>query len=87
MGTRTMLLVLMLLAGCASSSPIVDMGNGKHALMASGMSMSRAHERATEEANAYCAKSGKSAAIDSFEDKTFSSSWGGPTARAVFSCR
>jgi len=86
MGTRTMLLVLILLAGCESSGPVLDMGNGKHSLMASGMSMARAHERATEEANAYCAKSGKSAAIDGFEDKTFSSSWGGPTASVKFSC-
>jgi len=85
METRTLL--LMLLAGCASRGQILDMGNGKYSLLASGMSMARARESATAGANEYCAKSGKSAAIDTFDDKTFSSSWGGPTASVVFSCR
>jgi hypothetical protein len=87
MGTRTVLLVMMLLAGCASAGPVHDMGNGKYSLIANAMSMERARESATVGANDYCAKSGKSAAIVSFDDKTFSSSWGGPTVSVVFNCR
>jgi hypothetical protein len=87
MGSRTVLLVLMLLAGCAGSGPVHDMGNGKYSLIAHAMSMERARESATAGAHDYCAKSRKSADIASFDDKTFSSSWGGPTVSVVFSCR
>jgi len=87
MRTRTALLLPMLLAGCASSGPVHDMGNGKYSLIANAMSMEHARETATAGANDYCAKSGKSAAVASFDDKTFSSSWGGPTVSVVFSCR
>lgn len=66
-----MLAGVLLLAGCAHTSHVQDLGNGLHAVTASanlgGYTGSR--EETIAQANDFCAKSDQMAAIESFEDK------------------
>jgi len=77
-----------LLAGCAHTSQVQDLGNGMHAVTASanwgGYTGSR--EETIAQANEFCDKSGQTAAIESFEDKPGVSPKGEQTSTLNFRC-
>ena len=79
---------VLLLAGCAHTSHVQDLGNGMHAVTASanwgGYTGSR--EETISQANDFCDKSGQTAAIESFEDKPGASSQGEQTSTLNFRC-
>ena len=79
---------VLLLAGCAHTSPVQDAGNGMHSVTASanwgGYTGSR--EETIAQANDFCAKSGQTAAIQGFEDKPGVSPKGEQTSTLTFSC-
>jgi hypothetical protein len=79
---------MLLLAGCAHTSHVQDLGNGMHAVTASanwgGYTGSR--EETISQANEFCDKSGQTAAIESFEDKPGVSSKGEQTSTLNFRC-
>jgi hypothetical protein len=78
----------LLLAGCAHTSHVQDLGNGLHAVTASanlgGYTGSR--EETIAQANDFCAKSGQMPAIESFEDKPGVSPKGEQTSTLSFRC-
>jgi uncharacterized lipoprotein YajG len=78
----------LLLAGCAHTSQVQDVGNGVHSVTASanlgGYTGSR--EETIAQANDFCAKSGQTAAIQSFEDKPGVSAKGEQTSTLMFTC-
>jgi hypothetical protein len=78
----------LLLAGCAHTSHVQDLGDGKHAVTASanwgGYTGSR--EETISLANDFCGKSGQTAAIESFEDKPGVSPKGEQTSTLNFRC-
>jgi hypothetical protein len=79
---------LLLLAGCAHTSHVQDLGNGIHAVTASanwgGYTGSR--EETIALANDFCGKSSQMAAIESFEDKPGVSAKGEQTSTLNFRC-
>jgi hypothetical protein len=79
---------VLLLAGCAHTNQVRDVGNGVHSVTASanwgGYTGSR--EETIAQANDFCAKSGQTAAIQSFEDKPGVSSKGEQTSTLTFTC-
>ncbi|HEX8782607.1 MAG TPA: hypothetical protein VF764_04500 [Steroidobacteraceae bacterium] len=79
---------MLLLAGCAHTSNVQDLGNGMHAVTASanwgGYTGSR--EETISQANDFCDKSGQTAAIESFEDKPGVNSKGEQTSTLNFRC-
>ena len=79
---------MLLLAGCAHTSNVQDVGNGMHAVTASanwgGYTGSR--EETIAQANEFCNKSGQTAAIESFEDKPGVSPNGEQTSTLNFRC-
>ncbi len=79
---------VLLLAGCAHTSHVQDVGNGMHSVTASanwgGYTGSR--EETIAQANEFCAKSGQTAAIESFEDKPGVSPKGEQTSTLTFGC-
>jgi hypothetical protein len=86
---KTAILVgLLLLAGCAHTSHVQDLGNGMHAVTASanwgGYTGSR--EETIPLANDFCGKSGQTAAIESFEDKPGVNAKGEQTSTLNFRC-
>ena len=86
---KTAILVsLLLLAGCAHTSHVQDLGNGMHSVTASanlgGYTGSR--EETISLANDFCGKSGQTAAIESFEDKPGVSAKGEQTSTLNFRC-
>jgi hypothetical protein len=78
----------LLLAGCAQSGHVQDLGNGLHAVTASanlgGYTGSR--EETIAQANDFCAESGQTAAIESFEDKPGVTAKGEQTSTLSFRC-
>ena len=78
---------VLLLAGCAHTHNVQDLGNGMHSVTASanwgGYTGSR--EETIAQANDFCGK-GQMAAIDSFEDKPGVSPRGEQTSTLRFSC-
>jgi len=86
---KTAILVsLLLLAGCAHTSHVQDLGNGMHSVTASanlgGYTGSR--EETISLANDFCDKSGQTAAIESFEDSPGVSAKGEQTSTLNFRC-
>lgn len=79
---------MLLLAACAQTSHVQDLGNGMHAVTASanwgGYTGSR--EETISQANEFCDKSGQTAAIESFEDKPGLSQKGEQTSTLNFRC-
>lgn len=79
---------MLLLAGCAHTGHVQDLGNGLHAVTASanwgGYTGSR--EETISQANDFCEKSGQMAAIESFEDKPGVSPKGEQTSTLNFRC-
>jgi hypothetical protein len=79
---------MLLLAGCAHTSHVEDLGNGTHAVTASanwgGYTGSR--EETIAQANDFCDKSGQTAAIESFQDKPGVSPKGEQTSTLNFRC-
>ena len=87
---KTVILASMLgLAGCAHTSHVRDLGDGKHSVTASanlgGYTGSR--EETIAHANDFCAKSGQVAAIENFEDKPGVSPKGEQTSTLTFTCQ
>ncbi|HET7757519.1 MAG TPA: hypothetical protein VI195_10850 [Steroidobacteraceae bacterium] len=82
------LMSALLLGGCAHTSHVQDLGNGKHAVTASanwgGYTGSR--EETIAQANEFCGKSRQTAAIESFEDKPGVSPKGEQTSTLNFTC-
>ena len=85
---RVILTSMLLLAACAHTSPVQDLGNGMHAVTASanwgGYTGSR--EEAISQANEFCDKSDQTAGIESFEDKPGVSPKGEQTSTLNFRC-
>jgi len=79
---------LLLLAGCAHTSHVQDLGNGMHAVTASANlgGYTGSHEETISLANDFCDKSGQTAAIESFEDKPGVSPKGEQTSTLNFRC-
>jgi hypothetical protein len=79
---------VLLLAGCAHTSPVHDVGNGMHSVTASanwgGYTGSR--EETIAQANEFCAKSGQTASIQGFEDQPGVSPKGEQTSTLTFNC-
>jgi len=79
---------VLLLAGCAHTSHVQDLGNGMHAVSASanwgGYTGSR--EATISQANDFCDKSRQTVAIESFEDKPGVSAKGEQTSTLNFRC-
>ena len=79
---------MLLLAGCAHTSHVQDLGNGMHAVTASanwgGYTGSR--EETIALANDFCGKSEQTAGIESFEDKPGVNSNGEQTSTLNFRC-
>jgi hypothetical protein len=79
---------MLLLAGCAHTAHVQDLGNGLHATTASanwgGYTGSR--EETISQANDFCDKSGQMVAIESFEDKPGVSPKGEQTSTLNFRC-
>ena len=86
---RVILSSMLLLAACAHTSPVQDLGNGMHAVTASanwgGYTGSR--EEAISQANEFCDKSDQTAGIESFEDKRGVSPKGEQTSTLNFKCK
>jgi hypothetical protein len=82
------LAAMLLLAGCANTSHVHDLGNGLHEVTASanwgGYTGSR--EETITQANSFCEKSGQTAAIESFEDKPGVNAKGDQTSTLNFRC-
>ena len=82
-----MLAGMLVLAGCAHSGHVQDLGNGMHAVTASanwgGYTGSR--EETIALANDFCG-SGQMAAIENFEDKPGVSPKGEQTSTLTFKC-
>lgn len=86
---KTVILASMLvLAGCAHSGHVQDLGNGTHSVTASanwgGYTGSR--EETIAQANDFCGKSGQMPAIENFEDKPGLSPKGEQTSTLTFKC-
>jgi len=83
-----MLASMLVLAGCAHSSHVQDLGNGMHSVTASanwgGYTGSR--EETIAHANDFCGKSGQMASIENFEDKPGVSPKGEQTSTLTFTC-
>ena len=83
-----MLASMVLLAGCAHTSQVRDLGNGLHAVTASanwgGYTGSR--EETIAQANDFCDESRQMVAIESFEDKPGVSAKGEQTSTLNFRC-
>lgn len=83
------LLPLLVLAGCATSSPIVPYGKDTYLLTISdgaGMTTSDAlRVRAAQEANAHCSKMGKTMSVQN-STKQGSAGWTATSTGLVFSC-
>ena len=81
-------LIILLLAGCASTSEVVPYGAGMYLITArSGSGTATRGElqvMAAKEANAYCAKQGKSMQVK--EDAAIGNVWTGTSSRLLFSC-
>ena len=79
---------MLLLAGCAHTSDVQDLGNGMHAVTASanwgGYTGSR--EETIAQANDFCGDSDQTAAIQSFEDKPGVGPKGEQTSTLTFTC-
>ena len=79
---------MLVLAGCAHSSHVQDLGNGMHAVTASanwgGYTGSR--EETIADANDFCGKSDRMVAIENFEDKPGVSPKGEQTSTLNFRC-
>jgi hypothetical protein len=84
----TILACLLLVAGCAHTSHVQDLGNGMHAVTASanwgGYTGSR--EETIAQANDFCGESQHIAAIENFEDKPGVGPKGEQTSTLTFSC-
>ena len=79
---------VLLLAGCAHTSPVHDVGNGMHSVTASanwgGYTGSR--EETIAQANDFCGQSGQMAAIENFEDHPGVTPKGEQTSTHSFKC-
>jgi len=82
------LTIVLLLAGCAHTSQVQDLGNGMHAVTASANlgGYTGSHEETISQANDFCDKTGQTAAIESFEDKPGVSPKGEQTSTLNFRC-
>ena len=81
-------LIILLLAGCASTSEVVPYGSGVYLITAkSGSGTATRGElqtMAAKEANAYCAKQGKTMQVK--QDTAIGNVWTGPSSRLLFTC-
>jgi hypothetical protein len=73
---------ILLLAGCAETSEVMDTGNGTYMITASAMRIRggavKAKEMAYDQAKAFCGSRGKHAVVLGVDtDTTYSSSFGG----------
>jgi hypothetical protein len=79
---------LLLVAGCAHTSHVQDLGNGTHTVTASanlgGYTGSR--EETIAQANDFCGESHQTAAIQNFEDKPGAGPKGEQTSTLTFTC-
>ena len=79
---------ILVLAGCAHTSHVQDLGNGVHSVTASanwgGYTGSR--EETIAQANDFCGKSGQMAAIENFEDHPGVTPKGEQTSTLSFKC-
>lgn len=84
----TSLIALLLLAACATSANVQDIGNGRHSLVAVSPSggYQGSHEEAVELANDYCSGRRQTAVIEGFDDKPGIGPEGEHTSGVVFSC-
>jgi metal-dependent hydrolase (beta-lactamase superfamily II) len=81
------LATILLVAGC-SHSEVRDAGNGMHAVTdtAAWGGYTGSHEENIEQANAFCARSGQQAVIESFQDNPGVGPKGQETSTMVFGC-
>lgn len=81
-------LIVLLLAGCASTSEVVPYGSGVYLITAkSGSGTATRWElqtMAAKDANAYCAKQGKTMQVK--EDTAIGNVWTGTSSRLLFTC-
>jgi hypothetical protein len=74
----------LVLAGCAHTSHVENLGNGTHSVMASANWGSR--EETIAQANDFCGTSGQMAALESFEDHPRVTPKGEQTSTLNFTC-
>ena len=84
----TSLIVLLLLAACATHLKVQDVGNGRQSLVAVSSSggYDGSHEEAVELANDYCSRVRQTAVIDAFDDKPGVGPEGEHTSSVIFKC-
>ena len=82
------LIVLLLLAACATHGTVQELGNGRHSLVAVSSSggYQGSHEEGIELANDYCSRLRLSAVIEGFDDKPGVGPAGEHTSGVVFTC-
>ena len=81
-------LIVLLLAGCASTSEVVPYGSGVYLVTAKSNSGTASRwelqAMAAKDANAYCAKQGKTMQVK--EDTAIGNVWTGTSSRLLFTC-
>ena len=81
-------LIVLLLAGCASTSEVIPYGSGVYLITAKSNSGAASRwelqTMAAKEANAYCAKQGKTMQVK--EDTAIGNVWTGTASRLLFTC-
>jgi putative hemolysin len=81
-------LIVLLLAGCASTSEVVPYGSGVYLITAKSNSGTASRwelqAMAAKEANAYCGKQGKTMQVK--EDTAIGNVWTGTASRLLFTC-
>jgi hypothetical protein len=82
------LAAVLLLASCAHTSAVQDVGNGMHSVTGTAAwgGYTGSHEENIEQANEFCAKSSQQAVIESFEDKPGVGPKGEHTSTMMFAC-
>ena len=81
------LLLALALIACAHTN-VSDMGAGLYAVTGRGTEQggtAAARADAVNQATAFCAKSGRKATVEDFDDKPLTA-WGSPTSSVVFRC-
>lgn len=83
---RYLMLCLLMLGACAGQA-VSDAGPGRYSVTAtSSHGVVAARERAIKLANKYCRRSGRQAAVESFDDVRLGGVIGDPTSSVVFTC-
>jgi hypothetical protein len=88
-GTRAMIvLAVLMLGGCVSSSEVVPIGNGRYMITgraSGGLNAGKETTEATKAANIYCAKQSKQMVLQNL-DKTGNAAVFGENISLTFTC-